>query len=642
MFNKVISGQGAPAWWQALTRAQRRFWIMAALLAVVCGWLYGSGHARYGLFDVDEAVFTQATIEMRHNEARGLASLAMPTYNGEPRYHKPPLIYWMQDAAMGVLGEDSLYAARLPSALGALGTIFILGFGVARLTGSKRWGLMSAMVMGLNLSFIVVGRAATADGLLNLTSVALALWVLHVCFPGTAVLAREEHGAVDADVFGARLRKVAARSSAQRKHWVVTGILAGLGFLAKGPVAWIPALLIVGALLLVRKDKAEVWQKLTPVKSGLLALALLVPWLVLLVTQHGFGFFYEFFIVNNFGRYAGGLTNTQSDSVFYYVLVMLFGFFPWVFFLPKAVQMTLKGGIRKVRRVLNGNDPARALPVLALVWAVGYVVFFSFSQTKLAHYIVPAYPALAILAGALLAQMPRVKLPALVTVLAGVFGFVLAGLMLVLNPLLLGLREPVLTGWLATVQAAFGFEWPPHDVIAQAVLAEKVPLDAAPVVVGILMMVAVVPALVLVARAQRGGVPALAGAWAICLGLIGWGVVPTVWGYTQAPLADMARVIAQAPATTPIIHLGMHKPSVLYLSERTFLKLEKPLQLPGYATAPETLVLTEQKSVAAIVTELGIRRDGAGGGAQVLGQRCAGGYCLLIVSRLAPPADVTN
>jgi 4-amino-4-deoxy-L-arabinose transferase-like glycosyltransferase len=623
-----------------MTRAQQRFMVMGILLSMACCWLYLSGHARYGLFDVDEAIFTQATIEMRHNEATGISSLAMPTYNGEPRYHKPPLIYWMQDAAMSVLGEDSLYAARLPSALGALGTILLLGFGVARLTGSRRWGLMSAMVMGLNLSFLIVGRAATADGLLNVTSLALALWVLHICFPGTAVLAREEHGAVDADVFGARLRKVAARTTAQRRQWIITGILAALGFLAKGPVAWIPAVLMVGALLLVRKDKAEVWQKLSPVKSGLLVLALLVPWMGLLLVQHGFGFFYEFFIVHNLGRYAGGLSNTQSSSPFYYLIVMLFGFFPWVFFLPKALRMTLKGGIRKVRRALNGNDPGRALPVLAVVWAVGYIVFFSFSQTKLAHYIVPAYPALAILVGALLAQMPRVKLPAVVTAAGVMFGLLLATLMLVLDPLLLGLREPVLTGWLATVQAVLGIEWPPHDVMAQAVLAERVPLDAAPVVIGALLILCVLPAWVMVARAQRGGIVVLAGTWAVCLGLIGWGVVPMIWNYTQAPLAQLAQVIAQQPRTTPIIHLGMHKPSVLYLSERPFLKLEKPLQLPGYATAPETMVLTEQESVMPIVTELGIKRDGSGGGAQVMGQKCLGGYCLLIVSRLAPPADI--
>lgn len=616
--------------WRETSRAQKRFWGMALLLAAACCWLYGAGHARYGLFDVDEAVFTQATVEMRHSGA-----LSMPTYNGEPRYHKPPLIYWVQDAMMGVFGEESLYAARLPSALGALGTILILGFGVARLTGSRRWGLTSAMVMALNLSFVVVGRAATADGLLNLTSVALALWVVHVCFPGASVLEREGHGVVDANLLSARIKKVAARTTYHRWQWVITGVLAGLGFLAKGPVAWVPAAIIVLVLLIMRKDRSEVWKKLAPVKAGLLTLGMLLPWVGLLLVQHGVGFFYEFFIVNNFGRYSGAMGNTQSSSHLYYVMVLLFGFFPWVFLLPKAVKMVLKGGIRRVRRAINGNDAGKALPLLALAWAVVYIVFFSFSQTKLAHYIVPAYPALAILVGGLLAQVPRVKIPAIVMFIGVMFGALLAGLMLVLNPLLSGLREPVLTGWLGWLQAALGFEWPPHDAMAVAVLAQPVLLDSAPVVIGLVMLLAVLPAWVMVTRAQRSGTMMLGISWAVCLGLIAWGIVPVVWRYTQAPLADMARIISEAPTTTPIIHLGLHKPSVLYLSGRPFLKLEKPLQLPDYITAVETLVLTEQDSVMPIATELAIK-----GGAQVLGQRCSGGYCLLIVARPGLPADI--
>ena len=559
----------------------------------------------------------------------------MPTYNGEPRYHKPPLFYWVQAVAMGMLGEDSLYAARIPSVLGALGTILLLGWGVARLTGSRRWGLMSAMVMALNLSFLVVGRAATADGLLNLTSLALTLWVVHVCFPGAAVLGKDEDGRVDAGVFSARLRKVAARSIAQKRQWLVTGVLAGLGFLAKGPIAWLPALMIVGAVWLVRKERGELVRRLAPVKASVLAGALLLPWLGLLVVQHGFGFFYEFFVVNNFNRYASSMGNTQSGSGLYYMVIVLVGFFPWVFMLPKAVRLTLKGGVRRVRRTLQGEDAGRALPVLACLWALGYIGFFSFSQTKLAHYIVPAYPALAVLVGAVLAQVPRLKIPMVASLLGGMFGLLLAGLMLVLNPLLTGLRNDVLTGWLGWLQAAFDFEWPVKDAIARAVLAQPVQLDAAPIVIGLLIVLAVVPAWALVSRAVKGGVLVLAVSWALCLGMVAWGVVPVVWRYTQGALAEMAHVIAGAPETTPIIHLGLHKPSVLYLSGRHFLKLDKPLQLPEYLTAAETLVLVKEGNVLPVVTEIGIK-----GGAQVLGQRCAAGYCLLNIARAGLPADV--
>lgn len=616
-------------WWQSLSEAQRRFWQAGLVVALACLWLYGAGNARYGLFDVDEGVFTQATVEMRQS-----GEFSMPTYNGEPRYHKPPLIYWAQSAAMSALGNDSLYAARLPSVLGALGTILVLGWGVAYLTGSRRWGLMAAGVMALNLSFVVVGRAATADGLLNFFSVLLALWTVHMLFPGSRVLDRGE-AKMDAALLTARIRKVAARATASRYQWLLTGGLAAVGFLAKGPVAWVPAALMVLFVLAFRKDRALTWTQLAPLKAGGFTLLLLLPWVLLLLYQFGAGFFYDFFIQQNLHRYAGGLTNTQSDSVFYYVAILLVGFFPWVFLLPKAVGLTLKGGIRRVRSAMNGEDPARALPYLALVWAVGYIVFFSFSQTKLAHYIVPAYPALAILVGAVLAQRPLIKISTFTALLGAIFGLVLALLMLVLNPLLLGLRHEVLTGWLGWLQAVFGFEWPPHDAAAAAVLALPVHLDAAPVFIGVLMVGAVVPAWMLLARGVRGGIFSLMMAWTLTLGLISWGVVPTVWRYTQAPLAEFAQIIKEAPETTAIVHVGMHKPSVLYLSGRPFTKLDKPLQVPDNITSAETLILTEEDKVMPILTELGLR-----GNAHVLGQRCGGGFCLLTVARVGLPGEV--
>jgi len=610
-----------PSRWHAPTRAQRRDALLALALLLVCGWLYLAGHARYGLFDVDEGIFTQATLEMRES-----GSLAMPTYNGEPRYHKPPLIYWAQDAAMAALGGHSLYAARLPSAVSALLTLALLGGGVWFFSRDRRWALLATAAMALNLSFLVVGRAATADGLLNLTSLALALWVVHVCFP--VPLAAGEAREFSIVRMAERMQRVRRLHAYWAWQWTVTALLAALGFLAKGPVAWAPAAFVAAALLLARRDRAATWRRLAPFKVLALTLALLAPWVALLVHTHGLGFFYEFFIVHNLGRYVGGMGNTQSHSPFYYLLVLVLGFFPWVLVLPGAFRQALRGSLRGVRASLAAPDPARALPALCLVWAVAYIGFFSLSQTKLAHYIVPAYPALAVLAGWHLSRVPRPRMSAWMAGAGVALAVLMALLLLVLNPLLQGLRQPVLEGWLGWLQAVVNFEWPPRDPLAMAVLHQKVPLDAAPWLLGGLLLL-VAPAWWMAARARRGAWLLLAGLWALVLAVVVWGLVPMVWRYTQAPLARLAAAIGAAPPGTPVVHLGLHKPTVLYLSGRPFLKLENPLQLPGYLTRPETLVLTEEPTVPAIGAELA-----AQGGSEVVGAVCDGGFCLLTVARL--------
>jgi len=588
------------AWWRELGDVQRRHLLLALGVAVLCGWVYLAGHARYGLFDVDEAIFTQATIEMRAHHDKGIEALAMPTYNGEPRYHKPPLIYWFQDMAMGVLGEGSLYAARLPSALGALGCVLMLGLWLWRMTGDRAWALAASAALGLNLSFVVVGRAATADGLLNFFSLALVLWMISLLYGPKAGKRR--------------------KALPWWRGWV-TGALAALAFLAKGPVAWVPAAVVCLTVLAMRRDRREVWKTFAVAESAMMAAAILVPWALLLVRAHGGAFFYEFFIVHNVERYAGGLSNTQSSSIFYYLLVLALGFFPWVSVLPLA----LRDGLRNWWRNISGRDVARALPALCAVWAVFYVAFFSLSQTRLAHYIVPAYPALAILVGWWLTRLPPRRVPGWLIYTAALWGLFLAGVLLVANPLLEGLREAVLQGWLGWMQVAMEFTWPPRDALAFAVLRQPVVLGQGLPLAGGLLVLSI-PLLVAALNHVKGALPALAAVWGLCLAVICWGVVPVVWAYTQAPLARLALKIEGYPREVPVIHLGLHKPSVLYIDERPFVKLEKPLQLPDYLRiGTDVLVLTEEPTVPAIASELA-QRQGV-----VLGQACDGGYCLLMV-----------
>jgi 4-amino-4-deoxy-L-arabinose transferase-like glycosyltransferase len=607
-------------WWAMLGASQRQAVGVAGGLALLLGVLLVGFQARYGLFDVDEAIFTQATIEMRSSE-----QLAMPTYNGVPRYHKPPLIYWLQDAAMRVVGahgEALLWAARLPSALSMWLTVLLLGWGVWWFTRDYRWALASAAVLGLNLSVLVVGRAATADGVLNLTSLALALWVVRVLF-----------------------------YPVQRSTWMVTAALTALGLLAKGPVVGVPAAVVFAMVWAARasnsrKQRWEALQRLQPVRVVAMTLLLLAPWVWLLVHQVGWGFFSEFLWVHNVGRFASDMGNTQSSSHFYYLLVLLVGLAPWVWLVIPATLRALAGW-RMARFVtaLGSRDVAKALPLLALGWAVAYVGVFSFSGTKLAHYIVPAYPALALLIGWWL-TLPRNGraapgwIPTWVGVLGVVWLLVLALVVALLNPLLVGLAQPQLVGWLAIAQTWLGFAWPPSDPLAMMVLQLRVPLDVGIPLLAGLLVGCVVPAwgwLVWGPKAEReASLVALAVSWGMALLLVVLAVVPQVWARTQAPLAQLAQQMRVLPMA-PIIHLGLHKPSVRLLSGRSFIKLERPLQLPDTLArlgpvkeVPVAMLLTEATTVPDVVRELGMA--GAVQGA-VVGQDCAGGYCLLTIQR---------
>lgn len=569
-----------------------------ALLALV---LFGFAHGHYGLFDVDEAIFTQATREMVQG-----GEWALPTYNAEPRYHKPPLIYWLQETAMAQLGEDSLWAARLPSAICALLTVLLLGVGVARLTGNIRWGLVAAAMMALNLSFLVIGRAAVADAALNLFMLAGALSVV-----------RQVYGPFN-------------------KQWgVVTGIVLALGLLTKGPVAVLSAGLVGLTALAVRDDRREVWRKLQPwTVLGIMVLGA-IPWVVAIYMATGWDFFYEFIVVHNLDRFFGGMGNTHSSSHFYYAVIMLLGFLPWVGFLVPATPWVVNGFVKRVR----SRNAAEALPALALVWAVGTLALFSFSATKLAHYVVPAWPALSIVAAGWLERAVKARgekshwwvewrmdrfivWPVLL---------LLAAVVALLPAVLVGLRTVPLRGVTAYIQTWFEFEWPPSDALAFAVMQQQVTVGIGPyVLAGLLVLALVAYEQVWVKNNRAQGLAALAVVWACALWTVIWGIVPVVWDYSQKPLAVLAAQMDVEREDMPVIHLGLHKPSVLYLSQRKFKKLEQPLQLGLELENGASLILTEQPTVGAIRHELSAITPSANVGREA----CIGGYCLLWVNRV--------
>src|SRR5882672_11397604 len=143
-------------------------WLTVAAVLASFFWMLGAAP----LFDVDEGAFSQATLEMFQ---RGDF---LSTYlNGEPRYDKPILVYWLQAASVLALGPTEL-AFRLPSAICATLWCFLI-FVFTRTFYGVSAGLTAAACAATTLGVFVIGRAATADALLNLLIAAsmLSAWL---------------------------------------------------------------------------------------------------------------------------------------------------------------------------------------------------------------------------------------------------------------------------------------------------------------------------------------------------------------------------------------------------------------------------------------------------------------------------------
>ena len=300
------------------------------------------------LFDVDEGAFSEATREMFE---RG--DFLSTWLNDKPRFDKPILIYWLQAASYWCFGSilSIEWVFRLPSALAAVAWCYAI-WHFARPRFGPNTALAALAVAATSVGPFAIGRAATADALLNLL-LALSLFdAWRYLEPG--------HG---------------RRASLLRCYaWI------GLGALTKGPIA----LLVPGAVTLLycasRKDW-RTWLRALSDPYGWLIFALItVPWYVTALAIHGQDFIDGFFFKHNVQRFTGTLEG-HAGSLFYYIIAVPILLLPWTG--PLFVSLR---NIRADSANRDGQHAASGLRRYLWIWAGFVVAFFSLSGTKLPHY----------------------------------------------------------------------------------------------------------------------------------------------------------------------------------------------------------------------------------------------------------------
>ena len=282
--------------------------------------------------------------------------------NGQEWFVQPPLYFWLAAGAAKWWGLAP-FALRLPSALATVAMSAVLGVAVARVAGGRA-GTLASIVLATSLMQAVVGRLAIMDALLDLCVLVAVLGAYRAFGP------HDEPG---------------TRTPAL----LVTAAALAFGTLAKGPVAPVIVVLVIGVWLWWEQRLS------TPLAAppraafaGALALYALIvlPWFVAISLRVGAQATIELIGHYTVGRYTGIIEN-QGGAFYYYVPVVILGFFPWIAFAPAAFV-----GALRVR-----DDRGASLTRLALVWSVIPFVFFSFAQTKLPNYIALLIPALAVI-----------------------------------------------------------------------------------------------------------------------------------------------------------------------------------------------------------------------------------------------------
>ena len=351
------------------------FWLI-----LLCGVLYAVGLGGYPLGNPDEGRYAEIPREM---VASG--DWVTPRLNGVNYFEKPPLMYWAVAGCLEILGPGE-WSMRAMPVLFALGGV-LLTYAAARSLYGRDAGLASAAVLGTSLLYYIIAHIILLD-----MAVSVLMTATLFCF-----------------ILGVR------EPPGTKRRWLFYGLYASaaLATLTKGLIGF----LVTGAVMFLWLLVFNQWKRLRPLHlpTGLVLFALIaVPWHVL-AARHNETWAHRYFVYEHWERFLTPAAS-RPGAWYYYIGIVLAGLIPWVGFLWPAVRDGVRGGW--AARAKNAD-------AWFLVTWIGFVfLFFTKSQSKLPPYILPVFPALAVLIGAWLAKVKNESDPTRLRFGLGVFSFV--------------------------------------------------------------------------------------------------------------------------------------------------------------------------------------------------------------------------
>lgn len=348
-----------------------------SLLTIACLIFLFLGLNAYPLMDVDETRYAVMSRDLVNSFDWNSLMLNMT-----PFLEKPPLYFWIVGSSIKFFGGLSAFAVRFPIALLSSFIVFFTYY-VGKRVLSRKFGMISALVLLSSMFFLILSHIAIIDMVLNvfMTSAIYCALLTHFC-----------------------------EDKNKKYFWWYFYTFIGLGFLAKGILALAIPLTVVFIYNLLTKTAKEIFKPVNLIPGILIMMVMIVPWHMIMYKEYGFQFVKEYFLIHHFGRFMGSQYIGRERPFLYFVPVFLLGFMPWTFVFLAFVGDSCKKLVAKYKSTEGkfkeklcalfevNNNEQKLLLFSAIYFAVIFLVF-SLSSTKLPTYILPIFPAASLLTG---------------------------------------------------------------------------------------------------------------------------------------------------------------------------------------------------------------------------------------------------
>ena len=331
-------------------RVESKHIIILIALCYVC-LMFGNGIV--SITNPDETFYAQTAREMVQHK-----TWMTPYLFDQPQFEKPILLYWLLRVAFLIFGVSSFSIRFFPAVFASLGVLAVYYLTLLAFKDSKK-AFISGLVLASSGLYIGLSRAVFTDMIFSV----FILFSLLSFYWGYCYKTKKGLGLLLFFVF------------------------SGLSVLTKGPIGFLISVITVSTFLLIKKDLKFLNSKYT--WWGFLAFCVIsLPWYILMFAKYGNSFTHEFFYNDHYRRLLEA-EHVKYDTWYFYPLSLIEGFFPWSILM--AVSL-----IYFVRRVLK--NPSSIYLFLAC-WIAAVLLVFQPAHSKLVSYILPLYPAIAIITG---------------------------------------------------------------------------------------------------------------------------------------------------------------------------------------------------------------------------------------------------
>ena len=324
-------------------------------LLIICYFVFFFNIGNYPLMDVDETRYVSMARDMFNS--KDFLTLYL---NGEYFFEKPPLYFWGECLSFAIFGKVTEFSARFPVALyGTLCTILMYFTG--KKVVSRRFGLVSAIILATTLEFVMLAKFAILD------------IVVTTCI-GFSVM------------FGFLTQFVKDKN--KKYFWWLFYAFSGLAVMAKGIPGFVVPFGTMFFVSIFNKTFKQIFRPQYILVGIALFLLIVLPWHIIMFNIHDPLFFNEYIIKHHLNRFFSSSEIHRQQPFYFYFVTILWGLIPWVFS-AIAVLITKIKDIKSLSfDNLNNSQKYFWFNVIAFVVTM---LFFSSSKTKLITYILPVY-----------------------------------------------------------------------------------------------------------------------------------------------------------------------------------------------------------------------------------------------------------